>query len=430
MRNTKLYIIAALVVLVVVVVLATVLTNQFRNSQNKVQDPQDQEKVETTTAKILSRTERLREASRITKQGNTSLLSDDQIKRLDTLKLKIKAGENGMLTTDDFDIGYSDVTNQFYIQKKTDKADVQLESFLTENNALDIYQTDLSLFIKTDQPLTNYIKEQENFLIEQLDEELQPEEKAQSYEEIKKQNFENNLEVLKKLGNSLFSPSSGGVDSLESLLFDVEEDSDSEVQQTENIDLNQLNTQPVDTNIQGILYPPNLGGANDKGYFKMPTAPNGEYVFGGWNTCDSHKYGSRTLIGAIYTAAKNWKTKYPQYTFRIGDLNAGDPHSSHRNGVDVDIVTYGNWSIQINAPTQVNIDLGKAFIDTGVIKLIIFGGEVYNANAPIVQNAWKVYANSKGLPFQTYSYGNHDNHFHVRINDQFRGPLDAPGPCR
>ena len=224
MRNTKLYIIAALVVLVVVVVLATVLTNQFRNSQDKVQDPQDQEKVETTTAKILSRTERLREASRITKQGNTSLLSDDQIKRLDTLKLKIKAGENGMLTTDDFDIGYSDVTNQFYIQKKTDKADVQLESFLTENNALDIYQTDLSLFIKTDQPLTNYIKEQENFLIEQLDEELQPEEKAQSYEEIKKQNFENNLEVLKKLGNSLFSPSSGGVDSLESLLFDVEEE--------------------------------------------------------------------------------------------------------------------------------------------------------------------------------------------------------------
>ena len=426
MRNTKLYIIAALVVLVVVIVLATILTNQFRNNQDQTQGPENQEKVETTTAKILSRTERLREASRITKQSNTSLLSDDQVKRLDALKSKIKAGENGMLTTDDFDIGYSDVTNKFYVQKKTDKADTQFEAFLKENNALDILQTDLSLFVKTDQPLANYIKNQENSLLEVLDEEPQPKEETQSYEEIKKQNMEHNLEVLKKLGNSLFSPSTGGVEKLNSLLFDTQNESSSETS---------LNT-TSDSGTEGIINAPSLESPNALGYYKMPSASNGEYLFGGWNTCESHRYGSKTLIDAIYTAALKWKAKYPQYTFRIGDLNGatikqypGRGHSSHGNGVDVDIVTYGNWSIQINAPTQVNIDLGKAFIDTGVIKLIIFGGKVYNSNAPIVQNAWKVYANSKGLPFQTYSYGNHDNHFHVRINDQYRLAEYRPVPC-
>lgn len=186
-----------------------------------------------------------------------------------------------------------------------------------------------------------------------------------------------------------------------------------------------------------IVSPPSLESPNAHGYYKMPTAPSGAYLFGGWNTCESHRYGSKTLIDAIYTAALKWKAKYPQYTFRIGDLNGatikqypGRGHSSHGNGVDVDIVTYGNWSIQINAPVEVNIDLGKAFIDTGVIKLIIFGGATYNPNAPIVQNAWKTYANSKGLPFQTYSYGNHDNHFHIRINDQYRLAEYRPAPCQ
>jgi hypothetical protein len=181
----------------------------------------------------------------------------------------------------------------------------------------------------------------------------------------------------------------------------------------------------------GIIYPPNMGGTNSQGYFTMPVATAGEYVFGGWNRCESHKRGSRELIGSIYTVAKRWKEKYPNSRFTIGDLNAGPPHASHKNGVDVDIMVYGSPpATQITAPVDANIDLGKMFIDTGVVKLIIFGTSESDQRGVSVRNAWKQYANSKGVSFQTYPYRGHDDHFHVRINDQFIGPVDAPGPCR
>jgi len=423
MRNTRIYIIISVVVLIIVGIIASILSNQLKKGGQSNSTEQNAEKVETTGTRSLSRTEQYREATRITKQAHTILLSDDQVKRFDNLCSDIQKSQNNIVSSESFDISCSKTINLFCVQKKTPEGSVEFEKYLTEKNALDIYKKDPSLFVTADENCSTYLKKQEELLVQDLElyGETFPKDKEISYDEIKKQNQEKNLEVLKKLATSLFSPSTAGVDSLESYLFDNEE-------------INQLASQSA-FGSQGIINPPNIESANSEGYYKMPQAPNGEYTFGGWNFCGAHSYGSKELIGAIYTAALKWKAKYPQYTFRIGDLNgrkvpAYQGHSSHGNGVDVDIVTYGNWNLQINAPVEVNIDLGKAFIDTGITKLIIIGGKVFNKNAPIVQNALKEYANSKGLPFQTYGIGNHDNHFHIRINDQFRLNEYRPkSPC-
>lgn len=407
MRNTRLYIIISVVVLIIVGIIASILSGQLKKAGDSSNNNKSTQKVETTGARSLSRTEQYREAARITKQQNTSLLSDDQIKRFNKLSSDISKSQNGIITNNDFEIGYSNITNLFCVQKKTPQGDAEFKKYLTEKQALDIYEKDPSLFIMANENCSTYLKKQEEFIIQ----DLELDENISDNKAAKTNKLQKDAETFSKL-IKIFSSSSS------SMIIGGDP-----AQSTESAVIN------------GINYPPNLGSTNADGYYKMPPAPNGEYTFGGWNFCGNHSYGNKELIGAIYTAALRWKAKYPQYTFRIGDLNgrkvpAYQGHSSHGNGVDVDIVTYGNWNLQINAPTEVNIDLGKAFIDTGITKLIIIGGKVFNKNAPIVQNALKEYANSKGLPFQTYGIGNHDNHFHIRINDQFRLKEYRPSsPC-
>ena len=411
MRNTRLYIIIAVIVLIIVGIITSFLSNQLKKGGEAINNDKNTNKIETSGTRTLSRTEKYREAARITKQSNTSLLSDDQVKRFNTLSEEVSSGQGGTINGENFDIGYSNITNLFCVQKKTPQGDLEFTKYLTEKQTLDIYEKDPSLFVITDENCSEYLKKQEEYIVQDL--EIDGETNSEEEDIIKNKQSTATPSYSTKILQNLTT-----LTDLIKILQPLDLQAPEELQNN--------STQQA-----------SLGNASSKGYYKMPNAPNGEYVFGGWNRCDSHKYGSKALIDAIFTAALRWKAKYPQYTFRIGDLNGADVksypgqgHQSHHNGVDVDIVTYGNWNLQINAPIEVNIDLGKAFIDTGIIKLIIFGGAVFNKNAPIVQNAWKVYANSKGLPFQTYALGNHDNHFHVRINDQFRGPVDAPGPCR
>ncbi|MEK6952051.1 MAG: hypothetical protein AABX29_03480 [Nanoarchaeota archaeon] len=411
MRNTRLYIIIAVIVLIIVGIITSFLSNQLKKGGEAINNDKNTNKIETSGTRTLSRTEKYREAARITKQSNTSLLSDDQVKRFNTLSEEVSSGQGGTINGENFDIGYSNITNLFCVQKKTPQGDLEFTKYLTEKQTLDIYEKDPSLFVITDENCSEYLKKQEEYIVQDL--EIDGETNSEEEDIIKNKQSTATPSYSTKILQNLTT-----LTDLIKILQPLDLQAPEELQNN--------STQQA-----------SLGNASSKGYYKMPNAPNGEYVFGGWNRCDSHKYGSKALIDAIFTAALRWKAKYPQYTFRIGDLTGADVksypgqgHQSHHNGVDVDIVTYGNWNLQINAPIEVNIDLGKAFIDTGIIKLIIFGGAVFNKNAPIVQNAWKVYANSKGLPFQTYALGNHDNHFHVRINDQFRGPVDAPGPCR
>ncbi len=415
MRNTRLFIVVGIVILIVIIVITTLLTNRLKkNTETPVN--QQTEKVESGGTRTLSRTEKTKEASRITKQGNASLLNDDQVKRLNKLSSIIAAGQDNVIVGNDFDIGFSNITNLFCVQKKTPQGDVEFKNYLTEKQALDIYEKDPSLFVTSDENCTTFLKKQEEYIVQdlELDEEAFPD----------SENTESAIANANSKRSTDYDQIKETFSEIITSLYEIE---------------NLVSTDSSTLPISGNVNPPNLGNINSDGYYMMPQATNGEYSFGGWNACMSHSDGSKELISAIYTAALRWKAKYPQYTFRIGDLNgrkvpAYQGHQSHGDGVDVDIVTSGNWNLQINAPTEVNIDLGKAFIDTGVTNSIIFGGDAdkYNPRPQLVTvtNAWRTYANSKGLPFHTYATGNHDNHFHIRINDQFRLKEYRPSsPC-
>jgi len=167
----------------------------------------------------------------------------------------------------------------------------------------------------------------------------------------------------------------------------------------------------------GLETPPNMGGEIANGYYKMPDATRGEYEI---SSPDNNRCGSSTLINTIYTVSKRWYAKYPNSKIRIGDLNAAAGHASHMNGVDVDIYTIDKSAADVSGDTEKSKELGRMFADTGVIKVIF-----YNDNA--VQNDFNAYVQSKGLQSKMESWPGHENHFHVRIFDDFR--LKTSGGC-
>ncbi len=156
--------------------------------------------------------------------------------------------------------------------------------------------------------------------------------------------------------------------------------------------------------------PPNTGTAVN-GYVRMPAA-NGIYTFNGGTPAGS-QCGSKTLVDLVYGVAQTWAQSHPNNKLVVGDLNAPG-HLSHRNGIDVDIYTTGRLAADVSGDRNASIELGKLFVDSGLIQVIYF-------NDTAVQAAVNAYAVSKGLPSSLMqSWPNHDNHFHVRILDQYR----------
>lgn len=166
--------------------------------------------------------------------------------------------------------------------------------------------------------------------------------------------------------------------------------------------------------LNGVQPPPNLGSPNSQGYYQMPDSPQpaGLYGFNG-GTPPAQRCGTKELVSVIYTVATNWKSRYPDSMILVGDLNAAG-HASHENGTDVDIYTSNKSAANTSGDRNKSIELGKMFIDTGIIKFIFY-------NDTTVQQAVNDYASSKGLPGRMQSWSGHENHFHVRIDDRFKG---------
>lgn len=166
------------------------------------------------------------------------------------------------------------------------------------------------------------------------------------------------------------------------------------------------------TPIPGITYPPNIGTPSSGNIYQMPDPdPEGLYIFSP-GTPPGERGGSKALIGVIYSVAQKWKETYPNTTLRIGDLNAGSGHVSHKKGVDVDITTSDRSAANVSGNREKSIQLGKWFIDTGIIKLILY-------NDVAVQTAVNAYAQQVRKPGRMQSYSGHDDHFHVRILDEY-----------
>lgn len=173
---------------------------------------------------------------------------------------------------------------------------------------------------------------------------------------------------------------------------------------------------------KGITYPPNLGAQNTShpGYYLMPNATDNAYKFE-YPSCTGQHYGSKDLIGALYTVAQRWKQKYPNGRLNIGDLNATG-HLSHTKGIDVDMDATTNGTDAVadyqrgNYNRAATIELGKMFIDTGIIQIIFYNDLFVNSDV-------NGYAKRTVLDPEI----GHENHFHVRIDNKYKLPYWEPG---
>lgn len=168
-----------------------------------------------------------------------------------------------------------------------------------------------------------------------------------------------------------------------------------------------------ETITEGVEVPPNLGDEIGQGYYRMPPPKNGTYIFNEGTPPDS-RCGSKELISVLYTAALNWKSQYPDNPIKIGDMNAGEPHKSHKWGVAVDIyVQNGNAAVAGNGNLERNKDLAKAFLDTDQVQQIWFTDSNMASWATQYAKDNKLHGRMDVIP-------NHETHFHVDVLDEYK----------
>ncbi len=156
---------------------------------------------------------------------------------------------------------------------------------------------------------------------------------------------------------------------------------------------------------------PQLGGPNANGYYQMP--PEGPYII---YSSPERTCGSKMLVDMLYTSGVWWKTLYPDEPFYIGDLNASG-HKSHRTGVDVDVATEFTTSEQFSSVER-SIAYGKFLADLKVDGERIVKEIYYNVSA--VQEAVNAHAAN---PNFMYDQPGHYDHFHIRLQDKYKGPV-------
>jgi len=175
--------------------------------------------------------------------------------------------------------------------------------------------------------------------------------------------------------------------------------------------------------IDGVDCPANLGGPDParNNYFQLPKNPDAYSSYSPPN----EQYGAKELVCVIYTVGKALKAKYPGASLHIGDMNAAG-HRSHFWGIAMDLVALNNGSIFAADNTkssynkQATVDLGKLFVDTGLIQNIWWCG-----NDGSIEEI-RAYAVSKGTPINIKCITGHNDHFHVDILCEYGGPIDVP----
>lgn len=145
----------------------------------------------------------------------------------------------------------------------------------------------------------------------------------------------------------------------------------------------------------GIVFPPNLtcvsvpaenpGGIPGE-YCELPPSPNKAYVYIK-QSGKEQDWGSKEMIGVIYTVSQRWKQKYPQGHLTIMDITS-DYHLSHFWGVAADITATtngkdcvagnGNWRCLRTGSSNIpaTVELAKLFIDTGYVDLFLFKSDI------------------------------------------------------
>ncbi|CAN5655904.1 hypothetical protein BH23PAT2_BH23PAT2_05640 [soil metagenome] len=172
--------------------------------------------------------------------------------------------------------------------------------------------------------------------------------------------------------------------------------------------------------IDGVTCPANMEAHPTRaGYFKMPEAPNGEYMI---YSTQTQRYGSQQLVCVLYTVAVAFNDAMAgKSKMRIGDLNASG-HASHNIGIGVDLSGFGDLQVASHTKSwkgtydkDATILLGKMFADTGVLRNIWWCDPGDDSTEQIL-----TYAQTKGLEGQIECLEGHKDHFHVDIKQEFK----------
>jgi len=169
--------------------------------------------------------------------------------------------------------------------------------------------------------------------------------------------------------------------------------------------------------------PPNLGEELSNGRFVMPE--NDEYEFSGpgyplaalqVGTPIEFREGSLELVQTTYGVAKAW---YEQTGTKliIGDLDAPEFHASHERGVDADL--YLPEALYVGGETERDYWLAMLQMTAQYeeVKVVFFSDHSVIKH----YNKW---AQENDVTMLVGFESGHENHLHVRIEDEYR--LDSP----
>lgn len=319
------------------------------------------------------------------REKNKGLLPQQQA-RLEELKKKLPQ------SSADFEMDYDSGTDTFFIQLKIDGSEDKLKEYLAQNGLLGVYLGGSNKILVSKDPIPQAILKLRDDLVADLNH----------------GKGSDDDEPTGKTKNTQQEKDAATLDDLSDILFNFE-----------------VPTLPPPepptgkgTIIGNVMLPPNLGGANNLGYYQMPLPTADEYVFSS-GTCPAQRWGQKELIGTIYTVAKAWKARFPDSRLRVGDLNASG-HNSHRWGVAVDITITNQSAANTSGDRNRSIELGKMFANTNLIKNIWYCDRAVNS-------AVLGYARANNLSLQQMScVSGHNDHFHVDIINP-RGPASTPG---
>ncbi len=169
--------------------------------------------------------------------------------------------------------------------------------------------------------------------------------------------------------------------------------------------------------LDGVECPSNLEAhPTAAGYFKMPDAPGGEYA-----VVTSDRYGSQQLVCVLHSVGMAYGEQYQgKSRLIINDLTAASGHQTHKTGINVDVNAGGDTAAANHTVSAVGaysaehtITLGKMFIDTKVIKTILWCESPGDGTTKALQD----YATQLGLKVDIRCYPGHKNHFHVTVLD-------------
>ncbi|MEI6237122.1 MAG: hypothetical protein WCP03_00795 [Candidatus Saccharibacteria bacterium] len=136
------------------------------------------------------------------------------------------------------------------------------------------------------------------------------------------------------------------------------------------------------------------------------------------------QWGRKELIETIYQTAKRWHEVHPDIKINVGDLDAPG-HLSHDGGIDVDLSGCPwNKSCGSSYKPELAVEYAKMIFDTNIVNVIGYddASVADQVNDYASQNNL---AGSMASNWGASGYGDHSNHFHLRIE-----PGDSPVGCK